>query len=291
MGLSDFEKRMYDHASSVKNTLAYPFKIESEELIMTKEKFSMRKTVLIAVAIICILGTTVFAAYHYLTAKDVANTFGDTELAKYFGEHGAISETITDGGYKATVLGIVSGENISNFESSAWEIFPERTYAVVAVEKTDGTSMTFEDTILVSPLIEGLKPWEYNIFRMNGGYQSNIIDGVLYRIIEFDSIEYFADRKVYMAILSDSFIDNKPYSYNEETGVITANKDYEGTNILIELELDKSKADPDKAEQYLKKVWASSSDGETDDSDVDSKAEEVIITPDMNVTTERKEAK
>ncbi len=51
---------------------------------------------------------------------------------------------------------------------------------------------------------------------MNGGYTADITDGVLYRIIEFDSIEFFADRKVYMAILSDMFVDSKAYSFDEK---------------------------------------------------------------------------
>ncbi len=60
--------------------------------------------------------------------------------------------------------------------------------------------MTFDDSILILPLIDGLKPWEYNIYTMHGIYGAQITDGVLYRIIEFDSIGCFADRNVYMAV-------------------------------------------------------------------------------------------
>ena len=167
----------------------------------------------------------------------------------------------------ANVLGIASGENLSKFESSSWELFPEKTYAVVAVEKTDGSPMSFDDQILVTPLIEGLRPWEYNIFTMNGGYTADIIDGVLYRIIEFDNIEYFADRNVYIAVLSEAFPDNTAYSFDETTGAIAPKDDYNGTNILIKLELDKSKADPKKAMEYLNKLNEDMSDGGEDTQD------------------------
>lgn len=212
---------------------------------------SKKKIALIAVAATLVMGITAFAASHLLNAKEVANTLGDTKLAQNFNEQNMMSDTIVDGEYKATVLGITSGENLSDFESSAREIFSERTYAVVAVEKTNGTSMTFDDEILVTPLIEGLKPWQYNIFTMNGSYTADIIDGVLYRIIEFDSIEYFADKNVYMAVLSEPFLDNTAYSFDDVTGTIAPKEDYEGTNILIDLELDKSKANPEKAAEYL----------------------------------------
>lgn len=254
MKMSDLESRLQEHASIIKSNIATPFDFESEELNMTKNNYSIKRTILLTAAIICIIGITVFAASHLMSAKDVANTLGDTKLAQYFKEQGTVSDTVSDGEYKATILGITSGENLSKFKSSAWEIFAERTYAVVAIEKNNGTPMTFEDEILVTPLIEGLKPWQYNIFTMNGSYTADIIDGVLYRIIEFDSIEYFADKNVYMAVLSEPFLDNTAYSFNEATGAIAPKEDYDGTNILIKLELDKSKANPKKAAEYLDKL-------------------------------------
>ena len=100
----------------------------------------------------------------------------------------------------------------------------------------------------------GARAWQHNIFTMNGGYTADIIDGILYRIIEFDSIEFFADREVYMAILSEPFLNNTPYSFDERSGKISPKDDFEGTNILIKLNLDKSKANPQKAQEYLDKL-------------------------------------
>lgn len=237
---------------------------EKENIIM------IRKTIAIAACIALVGVSTVFAAYKYLSAEQLAYELGDNKLAEIFNnkEDNFIQQGEAIGDYKAAIIDITSGKNISDFKSSSWDIHPERTYAVVAVEKTDGTEMTYDDEILVTPLIEGLEPWKYNIFTMNGGYCADIIDGVLYRIIEFDNIEYFADRNIYIAVLNNVFYDNDAYNYDEKTGLITRNNDYEGTNILFNLNIDKSKANPQKAEEYIKEIEDEFNSDNTDD-DVD----------------------
>lgn len=261
--MPELEKRLRKHAEITKTVMHSPFDNERTEFIMTKKTHKIRKIAILAAAL-CLICTTVFAAYRLMNAKEVAQSLGDTRLAEYFDERGTAYDTVCDGDYKATVLGIASGEDLSDFKSSAWEIFSERTYAVVAVERADGSAMTYDDKILVTPLISGLKPWQYNIFTMNGGYIADIIDGVLYRIIEFDSIEYFADREVYMAVLSEPFLNNTAYGFDETTGRIYPREDFDGTNILIKLNLDKSKANPEKAEEYLNNLneRVKASDGE-----------------------------
>lgn len=253
-----------------------------------KEEFKMGKRkyipAIIATAVL-LTGMSVFATYRLLNAKEVANILDDKKLAQSFDDTLSPYECVTDGNYKATVLGITSGENLSSYASSSNELFPEKTYVAVAIEHTDGSPMTYDDEILVSPLIEGLNPFRYNIFSMNGGYSANIIDGVLYRIVEFDSIEYFADRNVYIAVLSEPFLGNKSYSYDEVSGKISSCEDYDGTNMLIKLELDKSKANPEKAEEYLKELELmqsaenEESEGELFKEDTDDT--QIIITDDM----------
>lgn len=264
MSITELEEKMCEHARVVKEHIDVNFNIEAEEKFMKKNQKFGRIAVLVAAAV-CLIGTSAFAAYRYLSAGDVADRLGDSELAKYFDED-AFSETVTDGDYSATVLGIATGEGLSKFESSAWELFPERTYAVVAVERSDGGDMSFDDEILVSPLIEGYAPWNLNIMTMHGGYSANIIDGVLYRIIELDSVECFADRNVYMAVVSETFLNNKPFAFDEETGEISPKEDYDGTNILIKLNLDPDKADSKKAEEYLERLF--SGDEESADEEI-----------------------
>lgn len=216
-----------------------------------------RKIVIAACAAACLLliPVSAYAAYKYLTPKEAAIEMNDSKLGEAFVKDGKeVLQTVTDGLYTVAYLGHVSGEDISERAGSAWKLYPERTYVAVAVEKTDGTDMTYEDNLFVSPLIQGLKPWSYNIASMHGGYESDIIDGVLYRIIECDNVEVFADKKLYLAVSDTVFYSKDAFDYDEETGLITPSEAYNGTNILFPLELDPSKADQGKADAYIKQL-------------------------------------
>lgn len=283
MELNELEEMLEAHGKTIKAAITPPFSIkelddlinenlpEEEEIIsMTMEKTTKKpmKVALLAAALICAMSATAFAAYQYLTAGEVAGEFGDKKLASSLAGSDFVPETQTDGDYKATVLGVVTGANISDFQPDTWEVAPGNTYAVVAIEKTDGTAMTWDDNILVTPLIQGQAPWQYNIFTMHhGGAQMQIIDGVLYRIVEFDDIQCFADRQVYLAVLGEAFLDNSSYQMDEATGVITPKADYDGCNILFKLPLDPAKADPAKAEQILKAIDAELAGEGEDDGD------------------------
>lgn len=286
MDLQTLEERLEEHAKCVKRTIAPPFSIEEmdeilakqnqegEVIPMTLEKTTKKsvKTILLAAALVCAMSATAFAAYQYLTAGEVADEMGDKKLAAQLNGSSFVPQTQTDGDYQATVLGVVTGENISDFQPDTWDVAPGNTYAVVAVEKIDGTAMTWDDNILVTPLIQGQTPWQYNIFTMHhGGAQMQIIDGVLYRIVEFDDIQCFADREVYLAVLGEAFINNASYQMDETTGIITPSPNYEGTNILFTLPLDPQNADPEKAKQILKAIdeeMASDGADDGDNSDV-----------------------
>ena len=122
-----------------------------------------------------------------------------------------------------------------------------------------------EPGFIVSPLIKGQKPWQVNIFTMNGGYSECIVDGVTYRIIECDNIEMFADRGVYLYVGTGGFINNQTVSYNEETGEITLNTDNNEAGAIFDLPLDVKKADHEKAEKYLEELLNPFSESTTDD--------------------------
>lgn len=235
-------------------------------------RFKNRNLIIAAAVVICLLiiPTSAYAAYRYLLPKDAAIEMQDDKLGESFEKSGTeVLQTVTDGLYKVTYLGHVSGESISERTGSVWELHPERTYVAVAIEKTDGTEMSDEDGLFVSPLIQGLKPWSYNIASMNGSYMGKVIDGVLYRIIECDNIEMFADKELYLAVSNTIFYSVDAFNYDEETGLITVNEAYNGTNILFDMELDSSKADPEKAEAYLKQLeeeWNSDTDTEDKES-------------------------
>lgn len=232
----------------------------------TRMKRGNRKRVsvgLLVVVFTLVFSITAFAATQLFSSKEIAEHLGDRSLAKAFESRDAIeiNQTIPSGDYNITLHGIVSGTGLSEFSSSDQDVYPDRTYAVVSIARQDGSPMP--DTsdpeygkvpFLVSPLIKGQKPWQVNIMTMNGGYNEIVRDGIMYRLIECDGVEIFADRGVYMAVSSDKFYNNQSFAYNEDTGVISPKADAKGISAVFDLPLDKSKADPAKAEAYLQEL-------------------------------------
>ena len=207
---------------------------------------------------------TAAAAIRYLAPKEIAQSVSDNSLARAFESKDAVevNETQEYGGYRVTFLGVISGSGLSDFTASADGVeLEDRTYAVTAIEKSDGTPMPSasddnygEVSFLVSPLIKGLNPVQFNAFTMNGGYTDIVKDGILYRLAECDNVEMFADRGAYLCVSTSMTYDINAYNYDEKTGDITRNNNYDGLNALFELPLDKSRADRDEADKYIKEI-------------------------------------
>lgn len=224
----------------------------------------------VAVFVICLLvcSGTVYAAYHLLSAGEAALKLGDEKLADKFNElsHDVVFQQNET--FRAAYLGEVTGKNLSQYEIDAEE---EKTYFVMAIERIDGQKITYDDNILVSPFVKGMAPWQFNIFFMGGAYTGQIIDDVLYMIYDCGNLELFADKGVYLGV-TDSAPSAESYQYDSQTGIITSNAEYSGLNLLFELELDVSKADPQKAEAYLQSLGVMDSEDQSmeDDSDTSS---------------------
>lgn len=203
---------------------------------------------------------------HYLSGGDVAQkTYEDTKLAEAFSGEDAIfiNETQSYGGFDVTLLGIVSGKDISDHIGGCNGVLLEdRTYVVVAIAYSDGRQMTEiaseapeEEFFLVSPFIRGFTPAFCNIVTLDGNYASMVENGVKYYLVEFDNIEIFADHGLYLCVSDrDGYVgyNVEAYQFDEATGIISRNEDYKGLNALFELPIDASKADPEAAENYLK---------------------------------------
>lgn len=254
-----------------------------EKNMMKINKKRRISVALVVVVIFCALSITVLATWHLLSSKQVAEHFKNKTLAHAFEQENAIevNESVVSGEYNFTLLGIVSGEYLSDFGNTGQNINSNRTYAVMSIEKQDGSKMPdIQDKeygqvrFFVSPLIKGQKPWLVNMSSMNGGYQEAVIDGVMYRLIECDGVEIFADRGLYLCINSSTFYDRKAFDYNEETGEISLNTEYSGINALFDLPLDITKADHEKAEKYLREMWEEDVEVTTDDTELDSLADE-----------------
>lgn len=219
-----------------------------------------------AAAVIAVGGGTTYAAWRYLTPQEAAENLQDQKLMDAFSGEDAIlvNETQTYGDYRATLIGIVSGKELTDHAmTSGGEVRADRSYWLLAIEHADGTPMPEtsspeygEETFLTSPFIQGLEPWKYNIYTFGGGYSEFVQDGVMYRMAECDNLELFADKEVYLCLADENSagVINQAYSYDEKTGKLARNEAYDGCNALFQLPFDPAKADPKKAQSYLQEL-------------------------------------
>lgn len=215
----------------------------------------------IAAAIMLLTSTAVAAVWMLLQASDIAERKGDYTLSDAFDSEKAISinESITSEEYTFTLLAIVSGDGISDYIGSAMQRQPERTYVVLAIQNADGSPIQKDDlfdltnNFMVTPMIRGVKPWVVNAASMGGSFSDSLVDGVVYRLVECDSIMIFADRGLYLGVCAEPFINRDTFKFDESTGEITVNPDYPGACAVFELPIDASHADPEQAEQYLER--------------------------------------
>jgi hypothetical protein len=240
-------------------------------------KFRIKRSVSAAavVAVLLIFTTaTAIAAWYFLNPSDVAENVGDHALSATFSGETAVNvnASVTSGDYIFTFLAIASGRDIADRQYySNGELKSDRTYAVLAIQKADGTPFDrqnayIDTSFFVSPLIKGTNPAMVNIASMDGGYADNVADGVLYRIIECDNVEMFADRGLYLAVCTGGlFYNGDAFILDERTGEITADPNFGGASAVFDLPLDPQLADPVEAERYLKNLFPEpSTDSQSD---------------------------
>lgn len=205
------------------------------------------------------------AAVKYLKPAEAAEKAGieseKIEAAFLSKDAIEINESKDAGDYRFTLLGITTEQGIAASQFSQEVTAQGDIYAIVAVEHMDGTPMpdTSDDayselTFFMSPLVDGLTPWQYNTASMGGGYSDFVENGILYRVIASDDITMFADRGLYLCISDTTFYDTNAYNYDEASGKIARNENYEGINLLFDLPIDEDRADQEKAAEYLKNL-------------------------------------
>ncbi len=240
-------------------------RVKEQRKMVGKSKKRFPAAAVVAVLVLCLSSVTVYAAIKLLTPAEVAEEMQDQKLAEVLlGDNTVvINETQNYGGYNATLLSIVSGELLSDYPyyNANGSIVADRTYAVVAIEKADGTPMpdTSEEAygkleFFVSPLIGDYNPAFYNIASMSGNYADIVEDGILYRLLECDNVEKFAEHNLYLCVTDGAFYNAQAYCYDSSTGIINRNEKYDGLNALFELPIDSVKANPEKAAEYIASI-------------------------------------
>ncbi|MDO5291763.1 MAG: hypothetical protein Q4F05_03330 [bacterium] len=225
-----------------------------QTVVNLERKKTMKKLVIGAacLAAVCIVPAGTYAAYKCMSPKQVATEIEDKKLAETFGKAESEAVVKESGEYQVAYLGSVSGKQIGSSIEVDGEIKEDRTYLVVAIERKDGTPMTLTDPVYISPFVQNLNPAKYNIHSMNGSSAGAVKDGVLYRVIECDELEKFANRNVYLAVQDGLQYKDAAYIYDEQDGTITRNERYQGMNVLFSVSLDTSKAVSDAVNRFIK---------------------------------------
>ena len=238
----------------------------SKEAKMDNSEKSKRKhfpaAAAITIAVLILSSVTAYAAWRHLNAVEIAEKVGDERLSSAFEDNNLLknSETQSFGNIDVTLLGVVSGNEISDqlSKDDAGNVDGDKTYIAVAISHNDGTPMpdvsdpAFDmNRYFVSPYIKGIRPDRLNSYYLGGGATGFVSDGIEYRLAETDNIEIFADRGIYIGVSDGIAYNSEAYNYDRESGELTRNSDYNGVNALFILDMGKEKADPEKAQEIL----------------------------------------
>jgi hypothetical protein len=197
---------------------------------------------------VLVVATTAFAAWYFLKPADIAKKMDDSALSEAFKSDDAIemNESVTSGDYIFTLLGVVSGKDLSSSPVYSNDVLQsDRIYIALAVQKQDGTSMEgyndYNDgnepiQFFSSPIIKGMHPQQASVMTLKGSYREKVIDGVLYRIVDCNSVAEFAGQGLSL-IISDGgpFFNRQAFIYDEATGETSVNSEYEGACAVFAL--------------------------------------------------------
>ena len=174
------------------------------------------------------------------------------------------------GDYMVRLCGIATGEPI--LDQYGRTLQNEHTYILLTYRRIDGAAIDIEKEygrwtekrVFVSGIPIVAQPY----FAYNR--QAAVADGILYEMWDCSSLSLFSDHRVYLTIYDDDLTDLYVEKFGEwegsgyvgvsphyvinmdEDGNATFLPDYPKEHLLIELPLDKSLADPERAREYLK---------------------------------------
>lgn len=232
-----------------KLTDAQPQLEEKERNTMQISQF--KRAAVLTAAAVAVLALSVSAALLWLSPAQTAERIGDQKLAEAFRSAGAIAidDTRQVDAYTVTLAGMVSGENLSDFESTQdGTLMVDRTYAVFSIANADGTPLEDFPNLTYTPLVSNYHVSAVNAWTLDGGCTSFLDNGVCYYLFDTRNIEMFADHTVYFAIYEGGVPSLDTFAMDMD-GAISLREGVNGT--LFVLPLDPAKADPDAAKAFV----------------------------------------
>ena len=224
--------------------------LEKEQTIM-KCSFIRKPAVIAAAA--ALLAVSVSAAALWLTPAQVARYHDQPALAQAFESADAIqlNERVETGDFAVTLLGLVSGSGLTDFEPEADAL---RTYTVVMLNRLDGAPLetsTFDLTeYTLTPLVSGYSPSAVNNWTLGASATGFAQDGAYYYLLDTQDLEIFSHRTVYLAFYEGGAPSREVFAVAQD-GSISFNPGYEGPQALFTLPLDSGKADPKAADAFV----------------------------------------
>ena len=216
--------------------------------LMSKNKRPLKVAVLVIAAVL-VLSMGAYAVISLLSASQVAKEVGEKELAESFEESGFEPVTVKGEIYSLNFMGVVNWSDLYSDIENACNI-DSRTYIVWAIYRNDGEPLDqmMGSPIQVIPVIDGYRPdILFSAGMSASGYSK---DGVLYYLFEYTDIEIFAHENVKLMAFEGMFPTNNIITANDKGEVVYA-EGYNGFKAVFELDLDKSKADPEAAAEFL----------------------------------------
>lgn len=219
---------------------------------------SQKQFIRVCVAILLLLVLLTFAAIatlHLLSPREVALTLQDEAVAALFADEANAMQpqTVTDGGYSVTLLGVASGERLVDYFDL--ETKETHNYAVLCVGRANGTPVTPEEcaSFLFLPLIGGYDPARLAPFTMTIGRSAFYRDGLMYTLVDMVDLTPFADRALWLILLQSPFPTAEVVTL-DSNGDPDYTDSYTGIRVRFRLPLDPGLANAQKAAALLQQA-------------------------------------
>lgn len=170
----------------------------------------------------------------------------------------AVGETVTHANgkvnYTIDCIGRKSAAEMGIAGSDGNEFY------VYAVRNADGTPLSADNVPLeIQPVVKSCPVWAVNGYRLNVQADITEKNGTIYYLFNCDDLDYLADRTVYLAAVESG----APYLEIielENDGTFSFSADYEGWGTVLQMNLDKEKADREKADKVISELLPKSNE-------------------------------
>ena len=227
---------------------------KKEMLHLSQKQFI--RICLVILLLLALLTVVAVAALRLLAPHEVAEVMGNNVLAAVLRETEEDMEpqSVTDGGYTITLLGLAAGTNIRAPEETA--VDPTHSYAVVALQRVDGQPVTPEENagLLYLPLISGYESARIAPFTMTIGRSAFYQDGVCYNLVDMVDLTAFDDHALWLCVLQTPFPTADVLTMDAREGDPVYTDSYTGLRAMFRLPVESGMADPARAAELLRRA-------------------------------------